>query len=131
MLSITDGGSLARALSSSINHHLKHLLTTRSGQLGGNIEGQARFVVAQPADPLFVIQEALGFSPLHNPIDGSRFGDPEFTPAWEWMEDHGFCFELVFTFDDSGFAHVLIVEKAEGVDPELLTLCRTCTSEHV
>ncbi|HZG45443.1 MAG TPA: hypothetical protein VEZ41_04140 [Allosphingosinicella sp.] len=130
MLSVTDGGSLARALSSSINNHLKNLLTTRFEQLGCDIKGQARFIVAQPADPLPVVHQALGFSPLRNPIDGSRFGDPEFTPAWEWMEDHGFCFELTFIFDDSGFAHVLIVEKAEGVDTELLTLCRTYASEH-
>jgi hypothetical protein len=130
MLSITDGGSLARALSSTIDDRLKHLLTTRSAQLGDNIEGQARLIVAQPADPLPLIQDALGFSPLLNPIDGSRFGEPDFTPAWEWTEDHGFCFELVFIFDDSGFAHVLIVKNAEGVDPELLTLCRTYASEH-
>ncbi|HZG45490.1 MAG TPA: hypothetical protein VEZ41_04380 [Allosphingosinicella sp.] len=122
MLSITDGGSLARALSRSIDDRLKHLLTTRSAQLG-NIEGQAHFIVAQPADQLSDIQQALGFSPLLNPIDGSRFGEPDFTPAWEWIADHSFCFELTFIFDDSGFAHVLFVEKAEGANLELLSLC--------
>jgi hypothetical protein len=125
MLSIIDGGSLARALSSSIDDRLKQLLTTRSKQLGDNIESHARFIIAQPADPLPFVQEALGFSPLHNPIDGTRFGEPDFTPTWEWIEDHAFCFELVFIFDDSGFAHVLIVEAAGGADTELLALCHT------
>lgn len=131
MLSITDGGSLARALSSSLDDRLKHLLATRAADLGGTIEGQAHLVIAQPADPLSLVQTALGFSPLRNPIDGSHFGDPDFAPAWEWIEDHGFCLELVFILDDSGFAHVLLVEKAEGVHPELLALCRAYAAEHV
>lgn len=125
MLSITDGGSLSRALSSPIADRLKRLLTTRLGQLDGQIDGHAHLVIMQPGDPLPALHVVLGFSPFHNPIDGRSFGQPDFTPAWEWIEDHGFCFELAFIFDDGGFAHVLIVESAQGVAPELLSLCRT------
>jgi hypothetical protein len=130
MLSITDGGSLTRALSTLPNPCLKRLLEQRRKQLSGSITGQGRFVIVQPGDTLAAIEQALSFSAFQNPIDGSGFGDSDFTPAWEWIEDHGFCFELVFIFDDSGFAHVLLVEKAEGVDPQLIALCEAYASEH-
>lgn len=129
MLSISDGGSLAHALSSSIDHRLKLLLSRRRDQLGGDLSGQAHLVIAQPADNLDALQQGLGFSPLDNPIDGSRFGDPDFSPGWEWLADHGFCFELVFIFDDSGFAHVVLVPKEQGVDTELIALCSTYAIE--
>ncbi|HEX8580653.1 MAG TPA: hypothetical protein VF655_13800 [Allosphingosinicella sp.] len=131
MLSINDGPSLLRALSTPLDPRLRHLLSQRRDQLGGSITGHARFVVVQPNDTLTTVEQAFSFSPLQNPIDGSRFGDPDFTPAWEWIEDHGFCFEVVFIFDDSGFAHVLLVEKAEGVDPQLIALCQAHASGHV
>jgi uncharacterized protein with ATP-grasp and redox domains len=130
MLSITDGGSLARALSAPINPWLKRLLKQRSDQLGGNIAEQARFIIMQPADTLEDLEQQLSFSVVQNPIDGSRFGDQDFTPAFEYVVDHDFCFEAVFIFTDDGFAHVLFVEKAEGVDPLLIALCQTYASEH-
>jgi hypothetical protein len=130
MLSITDGGSLARALSSYLNPHLKQLLKQRSDQLGGNIGEQALFVILQPGDAPEALEQQLSFSVFQNPFDGSRFGAPDFTPGWEWIEDHGFAFELVFIFDDSGFAHVVIIPNEDSMDADLLALCRTCAAEH-
>ncbi len=123
MLTITNGGSLARALSTSIDSRLKRLLIERRDQLGGKITDKARFVIVQPGDGPDPLEAELSFSPFQNPGDGTSFGDPEFTPGWEWIEDHGHCFEVVFIFDDSGFAHVVLIEKSKGVDLELLKLC--------
>jgi hypothetical protein len=50
MLTITDGGSLSRALSSSLDPGIKRLLRLRCKQLGGDITHQARFVIVQPGD---------------------------------------------------------------------------------
>lgn len=124
MLTITDGGSLTRALSSPIDARIKRLLRLRCEQLGGDITGQVRFVIVQPGDTEEDLEGALGFSVFQNAGDGSRFGEPDFTSSWEWLADHGHCFELVFIFDDSGFAHVVLIENSQGVDPELLSLCR-------
>ncbi len=131
MLTIDDGGSLTRALSTSIDPRLRRLLVERRDQLGGRIKGEARFIVVQPGDGLDALETALGFSVLHNQIDGRRFGDPEFSPSWEWLADHGHCYELVFIFDDSGFAHVVLIENPHGVDWELLRLCQLYVTDQV
>jgi len=102
MLTITDGGSLTRAHNTSIDLRLKRLLIERRDQLGGDIVDLARFIVVQPGDGLDALETALGFSILENQTDGRRFGNPDFSPSWEWLADHGHCFELVFIFDDSG-----------------------------
>ena len=121
MLSITDGWSLGRALRASIDARVKHLLLTRRNQLG--VSDQAHFVLVQPGDTPTRLELLLSFSVFQNLADGSQFGEPDFTPGWEWIEDHGFAYELVFILDDSGFAHVVIVQKANGIDTQLLALC--------
>lgn len=130
MLSIIDGGALSRALSSPIDERIKRLLARRRDQLGGDITDQAHFAIVQPADTPADLERTIGFSIFCNPADASRFGEPEWTPGWEWIEDHGFAYELVFILDDSGFAHVVIVEKAAGVNAQLLNLCAAYASEH-
>ncbi len=131
MLTITDGGSLTRALNLPIDAPLKRLLTERRDQLGGDIKNIARFIVVQPGDGLAALETALGFSIRQNQTDGRRFGDPDFTPSWEWLADHGHCFEMVFILTDDGFAHVALIENSPGVDPELLNLCELYVTDQV
>ncbi len=130
MLTITDGGSLARALKLPIDLRLKRLLIERRDQLGGDIKDQARFIVVQPGDVMTAVEQELGCSVLATP-EGQRFGDPNFYPGWEWLADHGHCFEMVFIWDDSGFAHVVLVENSTGIDTDLLKLCRLYVTDLV
>jgi hypothetical protein len=132
MLSIRDEASLTRALELPIDHRIKRLLRKRRTQLGYEfgLTELAHFVVVQPRDTLEALEQVLSFSVFQNPVDGSHFGEPYFSPGWEWIEDHGFCFEFVFIMDDSGFGHVVIVPKEQGIGPELLKLCRRYASEH-
>jgi hypothetical protein len=129
MLTIRDGEALTRALRSDIDHRLKELLRRRATQLGGDIADQAHFAIVQPSDTPDDLERAIGFSVFRNPADGSRLGEPDFSPGWEWIEDHGFAFELCYIMDDSGFGHVAIVPKADGIAAELLNLCRTYAPE--
>jgi len=131
MLTVTDGESLSRALSLPLDPRLKRLLIKRRDQLGGNITDKARFVIVQPGDSLKALEAELSFSVFQNPGDGTCFGDPDFTPGWEWIEDQGHCFDVVFIFDDSGFAHVVIVQNVQGVDPALLKLCQLNVTDPV
>ena len=128
MLSITDGGSLSRALKLPIDVQLKRLLIERRDQLGGKIADIARFVIVQPGDSLSALETELGFSVFQNPADSTRFGEPDFTPGSEWVAYHGFCFEIVFILDDSGFAHVVLVENRPLVNRKLRLLCLTYAS---
>jgi len=114
MLTITDGGSLTRALRMSIDFHLKQLLIERRDQLGGDITDIARFIVIQPGDNLKALEQELGFPGL---------SDPEHSFGCEWIADHGDTYEAVWVLTDNGFAHVVLVPKQHGIDPELLRLC--------
>jgi len=131
MLTITDGGSLARALRMPLDPRLKQLLIERRDQLGGDIVDIARFIVVQPGDRMTALKDQLGWSLFENVTDGRHFGDPEFSPSWEWLADHGHCFEMVFIMTDDGFAHVALIQNAQGVDPDLLQLCTAYTAEQV
>jgi hypothetical protein len=132
MLIVTNEHSLSRALSSSIDPRLKQLLTDRVRQLDvEDLFTAARFVIVQPGETIADLDQALGFSSLQNLGDGTRYCDPDFSPGWEWIEDHGFAFELVFIFTDDGFAHVVLVPNAPGISTDLLNLCRTYAADHV
>jgi hypothetical protein len=129
MLTITDGGSLSRALTYPLDTQLSDLLIKRQSQLGGEIEGIASFVVIQSFDRPRWVENALGYSVFENPVDGTRWGDPEYTPAFEFIEDHGFAFELAFQFTDD-FTHVFFVENAPNTHPDFLSFCAHYASAH-
>jgi hypothetical protein len=63
------------------------------------------------------------YSLLKSLFNGSEYGDPDFSPDFEYLEDHGRFYEAVFIFTDSGFAVVMIVPKEEGIDIQILKLC--------
>jgi hypothetical protein len=130
MLTITDGASLERALKLSIDPRLKRLLMERRDQLGGNINDNARFIVVQSGDSISAFEKELSWSAFTTP-EGDRFGEPDYYPGWEWLADHGHCFEMVFIMTDDGFAHVVLIENTPGVDPELLNLCRMYVTDKV
>src|SRR5689334_3606521 len=109
MLSINDGEALKRALASAIDVRIKRLLAARRDQLGGEILDQAHFTIVQATDTAADLARTIGFSIFRNPADDSSLGDPEFTPGWEWMQDHGWGWEQVWIMDDSGYAHVIII----------------------
>ena len=123
MLSIRDGEALSRALRSDIDRHIKHLLRTRCQQLDG-VDGRAHFAIVERGDTQDDLEQTIGFSIFQNVADGSRLGDFDFTPGWEWAEDHGFAYELCFIFDDSGYAHVVIVPKDERISSDLTAFCK-------
>lgn len=128
MLSIRNTAAMAHALDMPIDTDLKCLLRRRVDQLsehdGYDLSQLAHFVVVQAGDCLCCVEAELGFSPLANFVDDARYNEPGFTPSFEWIEDHSGWFELVFVLSDDGFGVVLLVEESEGVDPELLALCR-------
>lgn len=131
MLNVHDRATLSRALNSSLDPRLKQLLAERVRQLDvEDLPTAARFVLVQPSDTLADLERALGFSILQNPADGTRFGDPDFSPGFEWIEDHGFAFELVFIFTDDGFAHVVLAARHRGINADLLKFCEACAGEH-
>jgi hypothetical protein len=127
MLSIRSTAAMTRALDLPLDPILRAVLLTRMSQLTeydhDDLGDLACFLIVQVGDTATQAEAELGFPILTSFVDGQRFGDPEFTPSWEWIEDHGGWFELVFVLTDDGFGWVLFIEDRAGVDPELLALC--------
>lgn len=126
MLSLYDRDSIEAVLASSLKPHIRNLLTDRikDAAATGLLE-LSHFLVVQAGDREEDIAAEICLTPLTNPIDGQRFGSPKFQPAWDWLEEHDGVFEMIVTVGNSGFAFVLLIEDSEGVDPELLKLCRS------
>lgn len=124
MLILTDPASLSHALGLPIDLRLKQLLIDRRDQLGGDLTHIAKIIVVQGGDSLKALENELGFD-LFEDADGRSFPDPEYSGRWEWLADHGHCFEMVFIFDDSGFAHVLLIQNSPMLSRQLRKLCLT------
>jgi hypothetical protein len=129
MLTIAESADLLRALNIPLDPHLAAILLKRQEQLGGEFAGQCRFVVFQAGDRPCLLEQVLGWSLFQDVGNGTWYGDPDYTPSFEWIEDHGSCFELAFQFTDD-FTHVLIVENARGVNRDVLEFCRAHASQH-
>ncbi len=127
MLSLRTGAAVDRALSSDIDAELRQLLVKRVEQLnpyGADDIGElVHFLIVEPGDSIGAIEAELGFSPLVNFVDGSRYGDPDFTPSWEWIEQHGAWFEVVFVLSDNGFGCVLLVPTVSSKAGPLVDAC--------
>lgn len=128
MISIRDSQTMEFALSCPLDPFLKQLLLKRLDMLcefsDFNLSELAHFVIVEPGDTLATIEAELGFSPFVNFVDGARYPDPDFTPNWEWLIDHGQWFELVFALSDSGFGINLLVPNRPDVDAMLLALLK-------
>lgn len=123
MPTVISGGTLPRALDPT----LRALINLRCEQLRRNYDGPldeiVSFLIVEPGDTEEAIVEALGFSPLVNLSDGTRFGDPEFTPNWEWATCHGAFWELVYILTQDGFGTIVFVPNDPGVEFDLHALC--------
>lgn len=85
--------------------------------------GVARFIIVQPGDSMNALESELGWSVFENVTDGRRFGDPKFSPSWEWLADHEHCWEMVFILTDDGFAHVALIQNGPMQNRDLRALC--------
>lgn len=69
------------------------------------------------------LNEQIGFSIIANRFTGIRFDRPGFTPSFEFIEDVGCCYDMVFILSDDGFGIEVFVPKTDGIDPELIAMC--------
>ncbi len=126
MLSFDTAAAIAAApTTASVDPTLRQLLADRVHDwIATDLLDLTHLLIVEPGDTEEALVDAIGFLPLVNPLDGLRFGSEGYVPHFEWLSDVGGYFELIQTVGNSGFAFVLLVQDAEGVDPELLSLCR-------
>jgi len=129
MITLRTASAVNNTIELLADNQLRSLLTERVHQLitaweGIDLRDLTHFLIIQPGDTAADAEHELGWSLLVNPVDGARFGDPAFTPSWEWIENHGGWFEAVYVIADSGFGITLFVQDRPDTDAELLALCR-------
>ena len=88
------------------------------------------FILVEPGDTSEQIELATGYSLLKSLFNGTAYGDADFSPDFEYLEDHGSFCEAVYIFTDSGFAVMVIVPKDEGIDCKILGLCNEFAEAH-
>lgn len=127
MISFDNAGAIAAAPTNAfIDPALRQLLADRVHDWAAtDLLGLTHLLIVQAGDTEGDILKEAAFSPLSNPLNGSRIGSPAFQPAFDWLQDHGGWFELIQTVSNDGFAFVLFIEDAEGADRALISLCRT------
>ena len=80
-------------------------------------------IVVEAGDSVDVLEKESGCPILHSYIGNARFGDPEFKPVFECLDEHAFCYEMVFVPGGGDFGIVVFIPKQQGIDPELLAMC--------
>ena len=128
MLSIRSSADMARALASTIDPDLKHLLSLRRDQLLNDVDGDlgdlVHIVIAEAGDSLAAVEAETGVPFATNFVNGIRFGDPSFTDNFEWVENHGRWGEAAIVLSDDGYGVVLFVPNEPTIDEALLALLR-------
>jgi hypothetical protein len=125
MLSLYDEATTRAALALPIEPDLRALLTNRIVHYAAaGLASATHILVIQPGDTEYDIEREVGFYPTINIIDGVRSGSAAFHPFWDLLQDLGGWFEMIVTVGDSGFAYILLIQDAEGVDPDLRAMCR-------
>lgn len=121
-----DAASIQEGAQSYPIDCVRQLIATRVQELAADGYEAADlmqvFVVA-PGDDMDNVADELGFPLLANRFTGACFGEPEFRPSWDVLEDHGDCYELVYVVSDDGFGLVVFVPKQAGIDTDLLSMC--------
>lgn len=125
MLSLRDPSDVSkvedRSIRALISRRIDELL-----QFGDyELEEMGYFVVIQAGDSIDAIEQEHGIWITRGLFSEARFGDDEFAPCFECLEEHPSCFELVFILNDGGYGVVILIPKSAGIDPELLHFCRT------
>lgn len=80
-------------------------------------------VVVEPGDTVEQLEQETGCGITRDVFDETRYGEADFAPSFEILEEHDACYEMHFSLNDDGFGITLFIPKAEGIPGDLLALC--------
>jgi hypothetical protein len=111
-----------------LNPHIRALVGLRLQQLGNFDDGLV--LVAEAGDSVDELEVVSGCSLLHDPFEDVPFGHPDFTPSFDYLETHyangkPICYEAHADTGDDGIGTTLFIPDEEGINADLLALCRT------
>ena len=87
------------------------------------------FIAVEGGDAVSEVEATVGLPILHGLFDDLPFGHPDFAPCFDLLEEHingnTRIYEMVFISNDDGAATAIFVADSEGIDANLLALCRS------
>jgi hypothetical protein len=108
------------------NNAIKVLIRKRIDSLNElDAADLCNILVVEGSDTLESLSALLTFNILCNRFTGIRFDQEGFTPSFEFIEEFPSCFDMVFVLSDDGFGVELLIPKEEGINSELIEMCRT------
>ena len=122
MFVIRDLSSAAQISNPEIRHLVEQRITNLSTE-PYDPDDLGYFLVMEPSDSLEEINAQLGFSILCNRFSGIKFGDADFTPSFEFVEEYAGCYDMVLILSDDGYGVELFIPKSIDI-PELLAMCQ-------
>ena len=125
----TNGSTNAAFILAVLNNRLQYHFQALSAPETYDPEEHGYIVIAEPGDAVKTLEAETGCPILTDWFQESRYGDEDFAPACDWLEDHLLYYELGYTLNDNGFPVLLIIPKLSGIDPELLAMCFENTCE--
>ena len=116
------------ALTSQIrNPQIRALVSLRFSQvLNGepyDYDRHGYLVVVEPGDTVEQLEQETGCGITRDVFDETRYGEADFAPSFELLEEHDACYEMHFDLNDDGFGVTLFIPKEEGIPGDLLALC--------
>ena len=60
----------------------------------------ATFFIVEPDDSIEDLEAKTGCPIVTSWFDDVRYGDEDFVPSFEFVEEHRYCFEMVFVLND-------------------------------
>ncbi len=117
MIVIRDHGDANRIA----NPYTRTLLALRLQQLGTFHDGL--LIVVEVGDSVEELEAVSGVALLHDTFEDIAYGHPDFTPSFDFVIDHSAAYEMHFDASD-GIGTTFVVPKGDGIDADLLTLCR-------
>lgn len=109
------------------NAYIRCLIAQRFQEItidGYSYDDLGMFVLAEPGDSIADLEKAGGVWITTGIFTEAKYGDPDFTPCFEVLEEHpGHCFEMVHILAGD-FGVCTVIPDVLGIDDELLRFCK-------
>lgn len=81
-------------------------------------------VVVEPGDTVEQLEQETGCGIARDVFDETRYGESDFSPAFDYVELNNDVYEIRFDCNDDGFGVTFFIpKKQEGIPGDLLALC--------
>ncbi|MCV2356617.1 hypothetical protein LNV09_20955 [Paucibacter sp. B2R-40] len=114
MYVMSDAKTIQAFVAEPSNTEIHALITKQTKALAEfddyAIDDLVNFIIIQPGDTFTTLCSHLGIPPNARP--------------WEFIEEHCTCYEMVVVLRSDGFGVVIFVPKAEGINLDLLAMCK-------